>query len=142
MHVLKVLFQQRALQSLGTKHLMPLLRLVEGDLATQALDVLEEPTKITGGPTAKQVLRMSMHVSSLTGAGETEIFGVPEDSGWCISPARINVQMGDDRALQLLDDSAQEIQTLSPTRIWRRACARCRDRKGTAPRRHAIFGNR
>ncbi|OAX31622.1 hypothetical protein K503DRAFT_805919 [Rhizopogon vinicolor AM-OR11-026] len=80
MHVLKVLFQQRALQSLGTKHLMPLLRLVEGDLATQALDVLEEPTKITGRPTAKQVLRMSMHVSSLAGAGETEIFGVPEDS--------------------------------------------------------------
>src|SRR5882762_762836 len=63
-----------------------------------------------------------------------------EDSGWCISPARINVQMGDDRALQLLDDSAQEIQTLSPTRIWRRACARCRDRNGAAPRQHAIFG--
>jgi hypothetical protein len=58
---------------------------VEGDLATQALDVLEEPTKITGGPTAKQVLRMSMHVSSLADAGETEIFGVPEDSGWCIA---------------------------------------------------------
>lgn len=85
MHVLKVLFQQRSLQSLGTEHLMPLLRLVEGDLASQALDVLEEPTKITGGPTAKQVLRMSMHVSTLTGAGETEIFGVPEDSGWCVA---------------------------------------------------------
>jgi len=84
MHVLKVLFQQRSLQSLGTEHLMPLLRLVEGDLASQALDVLEEPTKITGGPTAKQVLRMSMHVSTLAGAGETDIFGVPEDSGWCI----------------------------------------------------------
>ncbi|KAG0700602.1 cell morphogenesis N-terminal-domain-containing protein [Suillus ampliporus] len=85
MHVLKVLFQQRALQSLGTEHLMPLLRLVEGDLATQALDVLEEPTKITGGLTAKQVLRMSMHVSTLAGAGETDIFGAPEDSGWCIA---------------------------------------------------------
>ncbi|KAG2124183.1 cell morphogenesis N-terminal-domain-containing protein [Suillus clintonianus] len=85
MHVLKVLFQQRALQSLGTEHLMPLLRLVEGDLATQALDVLEEPTKITGGLTAKQVLRMSMHVSALAGADETDIFGVPEDSGWCIA---------------------------------------------------------
>ncbi|KAG1841892.1 cell morphogenesis N-terminal-domain-containing protein [Suillus tomentosus] len=89
MHVLKVLFQQRALQSLGTEHLMPLLRLVEGELATQALDVLEEPTKITGGLTAKQVLRMSMHVSTLTGAGasegETDIFGVPEESGWCIA---------------------------------------------------------
>ncbi|KAG1858767.1 cell morphogenesis N-terminal-domain-containing protein [Suillus subalutaceus] len=75
-----VLNKERWLQvySMHQQHLMPLLRLVEGELATQALDVLEEPTKITGGLTAKQVLRMSMH-------GETEIFGVPEDSGWCIA---------------------------------------------------------
>jgi outer membrane protein assembly factor BamB len=32
-----------------------------------------------------------------------------EDSGWRISPKDINIQMGDDRALQLLDDSAQEL---------------------------------
>jgi len=33
-----------------------------------------------------------------------------EDSGWRISPTRINIQMGEDRPLQLLDDSAQELQ--------------------------------
>ena len=32
-----------------------------------------------------------------------------EDSGWRISPEKINIRMGDDRALQLLDDSAQEL---------------------------------
>lgn len=31
-----------------------------------------------------------------------------EDTGWRISPERINIQMGNDRALQLLDDAAQE----------------------------------
>ena len=37
------------------------------------------------------------------------LFAQQEDSGWRISPARINIQMGDDRALQLLDDTAQEL---------------------------------
>jgi hypothetical protein len=32
-----------------------------------------------------------------------------EDSGWRISLPRINIQMGEDRPLQLLDDSAQEL---------------------------------
>lgn len=35
---------------------------------------------------------------------------VSQDTGWHISPVRINIQMGDDRPLQLLDDSAQEIK--------------------------------
>jgi hypothetical protein len=34
----------------------------------------------------------------------------PQDSGWRISPEKINIQLGDDRALQLLDDSAQELK--------------------------------
>jgi len=33
-----------------------------------------------------------------------------EDSSWRISPEKINVQMEEDRPLQLLDDSAQELQ--------------------------------
>jgi outer membrane protein assembly factor BamB len=33
----------------------------------------------------------------------------PEDAGWRISPENINIQVGDDRPLQLLDDSAQEL---------------------------------
>lgn len=32
-----------------------------------------------------------------------------EESGWRVSPENINIQMGDDRHLQLLDDSAQEL---------------------------------
>ncbi|KAI6037641.1 cell morphogenesis N-terminal-domain-containing protein [Pisolithus marmoratus] len=89
MQVLKVFFQQRDLRStshcLTTEHLMPLLRLVEGDLAAQALDVLEEPNKVIGGPNARQVLRMSMHGAlNRESADEGEIFGVPEESGWSV----------------------------------------------------------
>jgi|GEM_PF-2096187 len=32
-----------------------------------------------------------------------------EEAGWRISPEKINIQMGEDRALQVLDDSAQEL---------------------------------
>ncbi|KIJ14496.1 hypothetical protein PAXINDRAFT_176694 [Paxillus involutus ATCC 200175] len=90
MQVLKAFFQQRdprnAQQSLATEHLMPLLRLVEGELAAQALDVLEEPTKVSGGQNSRNVLRMSMHTSlNNTAIDEGEIFGVPEESGWCIA---------------------------------------------------------
>ena len=89
MQVLKAFFQQRdprnAHHSLATEHLMPLLRLVEGDLAAEALDVLEEPTKVSGGQNSRNVLRMSMHSSfNAPPVDEGEIFGVPEDSGWCI----------------------------------------------------------
>lgn len=89
MQVLKAFFQQRDPRnphhSLVTEHLMPLLRLVEGDLAAEALDVLEEPTKVSGGQNSRNVLRMSMHSSfNATPVDEGEIFGVPEDSGWCI----------------------------------------------------------
>lgn len=89
MQVLKVFFEQRDLRNashcLTTEHLMPLLRLVEGDLAAQALDVLEEPNKVHGGPNARQVLRMSMHGALNHGTvDDGEIFGVPEESGWSI----------------------------------------------------------
>ncbi|KAF9226296.1 hypothetical protein BS17DRAFT_777012 [Gyrodon lividus] len=93
MQALKAFFQQRdprnAQQSLATEHLMPLLRLVEGDLAGQALDVLEEPTKVSGGQNSRNVLRMSMHTSlNNTAVDEGEIFGVPEESGWCIAQVK------------------------------------------------------
>ena len=89
MQVLKAFFQQRDLRNvhhaLVTEHLMPLLRLVEGDLASQALDVLEEPIKVSGGQNSRNVLRMSMHTSlDPAPIDEGEIFGVPDDSGWCI----------------------------------------------------------
>jgi hypothetical protein len=75
---------------------MPLLRLLETDLAPQALDVLEEPMAMSGGgPTAKHVLRMSMHFGTLPVPSNPDpesiptVFGVPEDSGWCIARADI-----------------------------------------------------
>ena len=90
LQILKVLFQQRETRNpvelLGSELLMPLLRLLETDLASQALEVLEEPMTISGGPSAKHVLRMSMHTKML---GEVEsvaeVFGMPEESGWCVA---------------------------------------------------------
>ncbi|THH08171.1 hypothetical protein EW145_g2882 [Phellinidium pouzarii] len=92
MQFLKVLFQLRETRNpvdkLGSELLMPLLRLLQTDLAPQALEVLEEPMAISGGLAAKHVLRMSMHVSSSPQAdvdAVTEVFGLPEDSGWSIA---------------------------------------------------------
>ena len=90
MQILKLLFQQRETRNpfelLGPELLMPLLRLLETDLAMQALDVLEEPMILSNrGPTAKHVLRMSMHIQTLQNSETaTTIFGVPEESGWCV----------------------------------------------------------
>ncbi|TFK41667.1 cell morphogenesis N-terminal-domain-containing protein [Crucibulum laeve] len=95
MQILKVLFQQRETRNpvelLGSELLMPLLRLLETDLAPQALDVLEEPMAMSGGgPAAKHVLRMSMHIGMLEKSdidSVATVFGVPEESGWCIAQA-------------------------------------------------------
>lgn len=90
LQILKVLFQQRETRNpvelLGSELLMPLLRLLESDLASEALEVLEEPMTISGGPAAKHVLRMSMHTKNF---GDVEsiadVFGIPEESGWCVA---------------------------------------------------------
>ncbi|RDB30372.1 Cell morphogenesis protein PAG1 [Hypsizygus marmoreus] len=95
MQILKVLFQQRETRSpfelLGSELLMPLLRLLETDLAPQALEVLEEPMIMSGGPAAKHVLRMSMHLGTLPQTQDSDsiatVFGIPEESGWCIAQA-------------------------------------------------------
>ncbi|ESK91761.1 cell morphogenesis protein [Moniliophthora roreri MCA 2997] len=95
MQILKVLFQQRETRSpverLGSELLMPLLRLLESDLASQALDVLEEPMTMSGGIAAKHVLRMSMHSRTLPAPKDVDscatVFGVPEESGWCVVKA-------------------------------------------------------
>jgi hypothetical protein len=91
MQILKVLFQQQETRNpvelLGSELLMPLLRLLETDLAAEALEVLEQPMTISGGPSAKHVLRMSLHAMIPDQDVESvgEIFGVPEESGWCIA---------------------------------------------------------
>ncbi|KAJ7632784.1 cell morphogenesis N-terminal-domain-containing protein [Roridomyces roridus] len=93
MQILKVLFQQRETRNpvelLGSELLMPLLRLLETDLAAQALEVLEEPMTMSGGLAAKHVLRMSMHSHSMTKDVNlvATVFGVPEPSGWCVVQA-------------------------------------------------------
>ncbi|KAI9447301.1 cell morphogenesis N-terminal-domain-containing protein [Russula earlei] len=96
LQILKILFQQRETRNpvelLGSELLMPLLRLLETDLATTALEVLEEPMTISGGLPAKQVLRMSMQMKSSTKDIESasDIFGIPEESGWCVArPERL-----------------------------------------------------
>ncbi|KAF9070360.1 cell morphogenesis N-terminal-domain-containing protein [Rhodocollybia butyracea] len=93
--ILKVLFQQRETRNpvelLGSELLMPLLRLLETDLASQALDVLEEPMAMSGGLAAKHVLRMSMHSRTLPSSNYVDsvatVFGVPEESGWSVVKA-------------------------------------------------------
>jgi hypothetical protein len=92
MQVLKLVFQsheaREPLTTYGAELLMPLLRLLGTPLAPQALDVLNEPITIAGGPAASQVLRMSMSIGAhLRGFGENagEVFGTPEESGWCIA---------------------------------------------------------
>ncbi|KAF8660761.1 hypothetical protein AX16_001555 [Volvariella volvacea WC 439] len=95
MQILKVLFQQREtrnpVERLGSELLMPLLRLLETDLASQALEVLEEPMTMSGGPAAKHVLRMSMHIKTIEEetSSVTVVFGVPKESGWCIAQADV-----------------------------------------------------
>jgi hypothetical protein len=92
LQILKVLFQQRETKSsvdvMGSELLMPLLRLLETDLAHEALEVLEVPMQISGGPAAKHVIRMSLHNHLTANSKEVEsvaeIFGIPEESGWCV----------------------------------------------------------
>ncbi|EJD05495.1 uncharacterized protein FOMMEDRAFT_26405 [Fomitiporia mediterranea MF3/22] len=92
MRLLKVLFQLRETRNpvdrLGSELLMPLLRLLQTDLASQALEVLDEPISISGGLPARHVLRMSMHISSVMqqdAVVDTEVFGLPDESGWSVA---------------------------------------------------------
>jgi hypothetical protein len=90
LQILKVLFQQKTAKNpvdlLGSELLMPLLRLVDSDVASQALEVLEEPMAISGGLAAKHVLRMSMQIAPSTDEinSQGEVYGIPQDSGWCV----------------------------------------------------------
>ena len=86
MQVLKLLFQQRETRNHSSswgQNLMPLLRLLETDLAMEALNLLEEPMILSNhGPTTKHVLRMSMHIQTLQNCETaTAIFGVPKSDG-------------------------------------------------------------
>ncbi|KDQ60331.1 hypothetical protein JAAARDRAFT_191723 [Jaapia argillacea MUCL 33604] len=88
MQILKMLFQQlNPVELPCSELLMPLLRLLETDLAPEALGVLDEPMTISGGLAAKHILRLSMNIQTLSKTAESspDLFGVPEESGWCVA---------------------------------------------------------
>jgi hypothetical protein len=64
MEVLKLLFQPRdhwnPVELAGSEHLTPLLRLLPTDLASHALDVLDQPILLRGGSSAASVIRQSV----------------------------------------------------------------------------------
>jgi len=64
MEVLKLLFQPRdhwnPVELAGSEHLTPLLRLLPTDLASHALDVLDQPILLRGGSSAANVIRQSV----------------------------------------------------------------------------------
>jgi len=84
MEVLRVLFTHREtwnpIRLAGSELLMPLLRLLSTDLAPQALEVLDQPIAVFGGPSAAQVVRMSLS-ANLT----PNLFGAPQESGWSVA---------------------------------------------------------
>ncbi len=88
LQILKLIFgQAETRQPLilhGSELLMPLLRLLETDLGRQALEVLDEPLAVTGGPSPAQVVRMSTHMRGQGPTPQGHIFGVPSENGWCV----------------------------------------------------------
>lgn len=112
MQVLKIFFQaldtrkHAAFSSLGSELLMPLLRQLSTRLSAQALEVLDEPIVVHGGPAANQILRMSLQWGNMNLNGQTRdfvhdasIFGPPQESGWAVADpqdmatrTRINLQ--------------------------------------------------
>ncbi|KAJ9476862.1 Cell morphogenesis protein PAG1 [Pseudozyma hubeiensis] len=112
MQVLKMFFQaldtrnHAAFSSLGSELLMPLLRQLSTPLSAQALEVLDEPIVVHGGPAANQILRMSLQWGNMDFNGQTRdfvhdasIFGPPQESGWAVADpqdmatrTRINLQ--------------------------------------------------
>lgn len=93
MEILKVLFQQpQSRTPLARSELLnPLLRLLNTDLAPQALEVLDEPLAIAAGPSPAHAFRMSMAgleapKEDWMDEGGTNHFNMaPSDSGWSIA---------------------------------------------------------
>ncbi|BFZ58482.1 Cell morphoproteinsis protein PAG1 [Savitreella phatthalungensis] len=70
----------------GADLISPLLRLLQTELAPQALEVLDKAIAIRSGPKDRQVLRMSLGNRLIRKEYEktATLFGIPEDSGWAI----------------------------------------------------------
>jgi hypothetical protein len=115
MNVLKVLFQLHPSKQVKSELLMPLLRLLNTDLAHQALEVLEEPLGISGGPAAKHVLRMSMLHGAFNSPVEADVFGVPEESGWSVPKADTLREMCRANVMSVFDTCS--LPSTRPSRI-------------------------
>lgn len=88
--VLKLLCQRvdarKPLNLSGSDLLVPLLELLDTDLASQALEVLDTPMTISGGPNASRVLRMSVYgLAPEDVRGGDLVFGPRSESGWCVA---------------------------------------------------------
>lgn len=112
MEVLKTLFQhpQGRMPVARSELLTPLLRLLTTDLAPQALEVLDEPLTISGGPSPVHALRMSMHFTAIGASqhknlsdGVESIFGTPSESGWSIASPEDSVDLCRGNTLAVFD---------------------------------------
>ncbi|KAG8827735.1 Cell morphogenesis protein PAG1 [Serendipita sp. 401] len=110
MEVLKVLFQQpRARIPLASSELLnPLLRLLNTDLAPQALEVLDEPLAIAAGPSPAHAFRMSMAGMDIAQEdsfdGSSQQYYIPaSDSGWIISNKEERAEICRTNALAVFD---------------------------------------
>jgi hypothetical protein len=111
MEILKVLFQQPQSRSPLTRSelLTPLLRLLNTDLAPQALEVLDEPLAIAAGPSPAYAFRMSMAGVDLPrddimDEGATSHFNLaPTESGWSIAHKEERVEMCRENTLAVFD---------------------------------------
>ncbi|CCA66737.1 hypothetical protein PIIN_00418 [Serendipita indica DSM 11827] len=96
MEILKVLFQQpqSRIPLARSELLNPLLRLLNTDLAPQALEVLDEPLAIAGGPSPAHAFRMSMAGMEVTQEdAESTIDLTASSSGWSVPQSEERAQM-------------------------------------------------
>ena len=120
MHVLKLVFQSPEarvpLATYGAELLMPLLHLLPTPFASLALEVLNEPIVISGGPAASHVLRMSMAFGNLmNGLGDQtgEVFGPPQPSGWSIAKIEEKSACARQNALAVFETCSVEARVQS-----------------------------
>lgn len=101
MEILKTLFQNPLSRApiARSELLDPLLRLLTTDLAPQALEVLDEPLTITGGPNPAQGQAL---VSPSAQSAKT-VFGVPTESGWAVPMPEERIQMCRSNILAVYD---------------------------------------
>jgi Cell morphogenesis C-terminal len=101
MEILKTLFQNPLSRTpiARSELLDPLLRLLTTDLAPQALEVLDEPLTIAGGPNPAQ----GQALVSPSGQGAKTVFGIPTESGWAVPMPEERIQICRSNILAVYD---------------------------------------